>query len=200
MQECMHMPEPGSVLLAAFPNQCTTGQEGNYKSISPRFWRGQTKWAYIFAQKGEANMFSYPFSKSQNQKRQHSFLTWTVCLPPRSARACLWQAVPEVHKAELRGQVHHWVLFISPHFSCTWGGQEVCELKLPSVQVMCLTLHVLVHTHTVTSPSLRQQQVCPCWQGALLPTCWKMASESSAGPFFHSASRWGKIVSLTRKT
>lgn len=91
MQECMHMPEPGSVLLAAFPNQCTTGQEGNYKPISPRFWQGQTKWAYIFAQKGEASMVFYPFSKSQNQKRQQSFFTWTVHLPPRSARACLCQ-------------------------------------------------------------------------------------------------------------
>lgn len=91
MQECMHMPEPGSVLLAAFPNQCTTGQEGNYKPISPRFWQGQTKWAYIFAQKGEASMV-FTHSISPRTKRDSSlFFTWTVHLPPRSARACLCQ-------------------------------------------------------------------------------------------------------------
>jgi len=60
MLESMHMPEPGSVLLAAFPNQCTTRQEGNDKSISLRFWQGKTKWAPIFPQKGESSMFVLP--------------------------------------------------------------------------------------------------------------------------------------------
>lgn len=60
MLECMQMPEPGSVLLAAFPNQCTTSQEGNYKSISLRFWQGETKWAPIFPQKGESSMIFIP--------------------------------------------------------------------------------------------------------------------------------------------
>lgn len=93
MQECMHMPEPGSVLLAAFPNQCTTGQEGNYKPIPPRFWQEQTKRAYIFAQKGEASMvFTHsisPRTKRDSSLFSHGRYIFLLAVPgPASGRLC----------------------------------------------------------------------------------------------------------------
>lgn len=45
MPECMHMSQPGSVLLAAFPNQCTSQQEGNNKIYFPEILERETKFS-----------------------------------------------------------------------------------------------------------------------------------------------------------
>lgn len=134
MLECTHMPEPGSVLLADFPNQCTARQEGNYKSISLRFWQGETKWARIFPRKGESSMFFPSCSISHRTRKDRNLLPWTTSLHPRAASACLWQAGFETRKPGLGDQILHCFLLTAPHFSCARGEQEVSELELPSAK------------------------------------------------------------------
>lgn len=80
MLECMHMPEPGSVLLAAFPNQYTTRQEGNAKSISLRFWQREVKMGACFSSGGRVHHVFPTRSISHRTRKHSSLLPWTVSL------------------------------------------------------------------------------------------------------------------------
>lgn len=93
MPECMHTPEPGSVLLAAFPNQCTTQQEGNHKIYFPEILERETN----FAAEGKVQHVFSTCSVSHRTSKDSSLLPWTESLPLFTANACLWQAGLEPH-------------------------------------------------------------------------------------------------------
>lgn len=148
------MPEPGSVLLAAFPNQCTTRQEGNAKSISLRFWQREVKMGAYFSSEGRVQHVFPTRSISHRTRKDSSLLPWTVSLSPRTASACLWQGGLETHKPELRDQILCCCFLIAPHFSCGRGRQEVSELELPSAKAAewCLSLCVCSGTPSLSPP------------------------------------------------
>lgn len=152
------MPDPGSVLLAAFPNQCTTRQEGNYKSISLKFWQGETKWTPIFPQKGESSMLGFfTYSISHSTRKDSTFLPWTIYL--LSCIACFWQAGSDSNLSwgTKSSTASSWYHLIS----------AVQEADRRYLILSCLLLKKMGDVpqfmvrcpQTVTTPSFRQQRL-----------------------------------------
>lgn len=80
----MHVSEPGSVLLAAFPTQCTTQQEGNNKIYFLKILERET----FFSSEGKVQHVFSTCSVSHRTSKDSSLLLWTVsssfhcqCLP-----------------------------------------------------------------------------------------------------------------------
>lgn len=88
MPECMHMSEPGSMLLAAFPNQCSTQQEGNDKIYFLESLEREAN----FSSEGKVQHIFSTCSVSHRSSQDSGLLPWTESLPPFTANACLWQA------------------------------------------------------------------------------------------------------------
>lgn len=146
MPECMHMSEPGSVLLAAFPNQCATHQEGNDKIHFPEILKRET----IFSSEGKVHHVSSTCSESHRTSKDSSLLSWTESLPPFTARLRFRTS------SELKDQMLHCFFLTAPHFICAREEQEASELELPSAQKLSGVSHS-VHaqvdnTNTLSPP------------------------------------------------